>query len=198
MTFLDEKHEIKLDVSVYVSNLGAYNAGQLTGGWVKLPVANVDDIYKRDREKFGGALEYGDEYFITDYESPFKIGEFQSLKALNELVKALKDAKINTLEQLYWYDVYNCDLDELEMFCKRVYDWNTDYDFNEQLEGYTPIQVMDALGDINTTDNYLYWDDGDGTINSMDELDFEKMIKKSATDLICLFAEDQGIKGIEK
>ena len=196
MSFLDAFDEIKLDVNVYVSNLGAYNAGQLTGEWVKLPVKNISDIYKRDREKFGGVLEYGDEYFISDYEAPFKIGEYQSLKALNEVVKALAENNIKNLDDPYWYVVNNCNPDELE--CERLINWNTDDDLNEQLAGYTPTQIIgDCLGNINWTDEYLYWD-GQGFINSMSELHFKEMIKKNATHLLRVFADSQGIEGIEE
>ena len=70
--------EVKImEINVYVSSLGAYNAGELTGQWTKLPVASVkEDII----DKINGAV--GDEYFISDYEAPFKIGEDDSLEKI--------------------------------------------------------------------------------------------------------------------
>ncbi|MBD5430482.1 antirestriction protein ArdA [Lactobacillus sp.] len=90
-----------VEIKVFVSNIGAYNAGVLTGQWTTLPVANVNDIFKADQKAFGNVEGYGEEYFITDYEAPFKISEFENLNTLNKLAKALQENNLNTIEDVY-------------------------------------------------------------------------------------------------
>lgn len=65
-------------VKVFVENLHVRNQGNLKGDWFDLPI-NIERIYR----KLG--LDDGDEYSITDYESPFPIGEHDDLEELNEL-----------------------------------------------------------------------------------------------------------------
>lgn len=66
MISLDIK-PISTTIRVYVSNLGAYNSGVLTGEWTTLPVKDVKSIYDNDHQKYGTVSGYGEEYFISDY-----------------------------------------------------------------------------------------------------------------------------------
>lgn len=74
-------------ISIYLTNLKKYNEGELCGQWVKLP---VDDDFEKAFEEIGITNEDGDqvsEYFITDYEAPFKIGEYEDIFQLNEFAE---------------------------------------------------------------------------------------------------------------
>lgn len=88
-----EKEE-NSDIRIYITNLGKYNEGELVGEWVTLP---VDDNFKSVLERIGisdkpdkNGIVY-EEYFITDYEAPFEIGEYDNIYELNELAEKLDD-----------------------------------------------------------------------------------------------------------
>ena len=74
-------------MNIYLTNLGKYNEGELTGEWVKLPVSDeeLQEVFKR----IGINKEY-EEYFITDYECDFyEIGEYESISTLNEMAEKI-------------------------------------------------------------------------------------------------------------
>lgn len=78
-------------MSIYVTNLGRYNEGYLAGEWVKLPIEKEElkNVFKRI-----GINKRYEEWFITDYEVEVlgigtAIGEYSSLKLLNELAEKL-------------------------------------------------------------------------------------------------------------
>lgn len=73
-------------VNVFVTNLGAYNNGELIGEWLSMPY---------EEEEFAALLDRignPEEVFITDYESDcgIEIGEYEYLPALNEKTKTLE------------------------------------------------------------------------------------------------------------
>ena len=110
-----------MDIKVFVSNLSKYNNGELNGQWTTLPVDDVNkDILDKIDLDGSSSKGYRDEWFISDYEAPFKIGEYADLYQLNELAEALEDYK--TIE-----DVYNA-LDDCEATgCEDVYDFDDDF-----------------------------------------------------------------------
>lgn len=169
-----------MEINVYVSSLGAYNNGVLTGQWTKLPVASVrKDII----DKIDGAV--GDEYFISDYEAPFKIDEDDSLETLNKLAKAFNDAHIDSLEDLYWNLREDISSDDTVTQYTR---YDDDSDLNEMLEGETPTQILNDLGtNFNLSDQYLYWENG--LLNTTTEQGFQNDLKFMASDLINLFID---------
>lgn len=75
----------------FVTNLGKYNAGELVGEWVKLPITAEEMKKVFDRIGIGSKDEFGqpyEEWFITDYECPIHgiydmLGEYESLDKLN-------------------------------------------------------------------------------------------------------------------
>lgn len=69
-------------IKIYLTNLGKYNEGDLVGKWVELPVDDFGPILKEI-----GINEQYEEWFITDYEAPFKIEEYDNIEELNELAK---------------------------------------------------------------------------------------------------------------
>ena len=76
-----------MKLSVFVTNLGAYNNGDLIGEWFDLPYE--DGELEALLERIGNP----EEIFITDYESDFglEVGEYDSLSALNEQMQELAD-----------------------------------------------------------------------------------------------------------
>lgn len=74
-------------LSIFLTNLEKYNAGQLVGKWVDLP---CDDLENLVDELSGGGE---DELFISDYstELDLKIGEYEDLENLNELARQYED-----------------------------------------------------------------------------------------------------------
>lgn len=77
-------------IRVALTNLGKYNEGVLAFEWVTLP-ATTDEV-QTALDAIGIGEEY-EEYFISDYEAPFHIGEYTSLDALNELAEAVSDIR---------------------------------------------------------------------------------------------------------
>lgn len=80
-------------LSVFLTNLGKYNEGELIGEWVALPID--EDELATIRERIGINEEYEEE-FLTDWESPIKalyeyVGEYTSIESLNELAAQLED-----------------------------------------------------------------------------------------------------------
>lgn len=74
------------EIRIYLTNLGAYNRGALVGKWFDLP---VDDVGEMEQEVLNmkGSLPGDEELFITDFEAPFGIEEYESLVDLNDFVE---------------------------------------------------------------------------------------------------------------
>lgn len=80
-------------LSIFLTNLEKYNAGQLIGTWIELPCDNLEDLaaeISRNGE---------DELFISDYSTQLdlKIGEYEDLENLNELARQY--AELESWEQ---------------------------------------------------------------------------------------------------
>lgn len=74
-------------LSIFLTNLKKYNAGQLIGKWIELPCDDLEDL----AAEISGNGE--DELFISDYstELELKIGEYEDLENLNELARQYED-----------------------------------------------------------------------------------------------------------
>ena len=77
-----------MKITIYLTNLGKYNEGELVGQWVDLP-ATAEDLAAALRNIGIDGRQY--EYFITDYETdaPITIGEYDRLEDLNEMAAEL-------------------------------------------------------------------------------------------------------------
>lgn len=91
---MNYKGEHYLDV--FVTNIGAYAAGELKGEWLKLPTdkATLQSTFERI------GLSNGGEYFITDYSSTLPeltecLGEYENLNELNYLSAKLQEMSQN-------------------------------------------------------------------------------------------------------
>lgn len=159
-----------MKINVFVSNLAKYNDGELTGQWTTLP---VDDVNKDILEPIDAV---GKEWFISDYEAPFKIDEYDNLYALNELAEALED--YDTIE-----DVYNALDDREATGCEDVYDFDDDF-FDTMFESKQEVARAVFFGDIhNWLDRYIFIN-GCGNCESMTEYDYQEMLNNHANEII--------------
>lgn len=81
---------------IYLTNLKAYNEGYLLGVYLHFPFSNKDLEMAYKQILVGNEFvdEYGcsyEEYFITDYDTPFLIGEYDFPQALAEKYDSLKE-----------------------------------------------------------------------------------------------------------
>ncbi|WP_442959166.1 antirestriction protein ArdA [Providencia sp. PROV064] len=79
-------------ISVFITNLGKYNEGELVGEWLELPATSKEIEHCLMRIDIDG-IQY-EEYFLTDYESSIDglssyISEYSLLDELNELATQL-------------------------------------------------------------------------------------------------------------
>lgn len=171
-----------MKISVWVSNLAKYNAGELNGQWTDLPVddVNKDILDKIDLGKY--PTGYRDEWFISDYEAPFTIDEYADLYQLNELAKALED--YDTLEDVYYY------LDDREATgCEDVYNFDDEF-FDTMFESKQDVARAVFFGDIhNWLDPYIFLN-GYGNCESMTEYDFQNMLSENADEIIDEFKKE--------
>lgn len=172
-----------MKIKVFVSNLAKYNDGQLNGQWTTLPVDNVntdilDKLYLGGNSKDG----YRDEWFISDYEAPFKIDQYDDLYALNELAEALED--YDTIEDVYYA------LDDREATgCEDVYDFDDEF-FDEFFTDKSEIARAVFFGDIhNWQDDYIYFN-GYGNLVSMNKWDYQEMIEDHADEIIKEYVQE--------
>ena len=93
----------KANLSVYIANLDEYVKGNLVGDWVSLPI-DEDDF-----EDFLKTIGNPEELAIHDYENNLglyglKIGEYMSIKELNELgerIENIDTCNVDALNALY-------------------------------------------------------------------------------------------------
>ena len=130
-----------MKIKVFLTDLAAYNAGELHGKWVTFP---VDDIQKTIQSVLKPGHE---EYFITDYEAPkgIIIKESTNLEVLNELAKEvdeLEDWEKEDLEMLLETGHFR-DIEEA-MQCLK----SGDYRFYENCTdmGDVAMAVVEELG----------------------------------------------------
>lgn len=84
-------------IKVFITDLAAYNEGNLVGKWVELP-KDEDELEEIIREILneghcGEVLCYHEEWFIADYEAPFRVGEYEDIYRLNEWAERLEDCR---------------------------------------------------------------------------------------------------------
>ena len=93
----------KANLSVYIANLEEYVKGNLVGDWISLP------IEENDWKDFLKTIGNPEEIAIHDYENNLgldglKIGEYMSIKELNELggrIENIDPSEVNTFNALY-------------------------------------------------------------------------------------------------
>lgn len=101
------------EVRVYLTNLAQYNAGKLIGKWLDFPLEE-DEL----KDAVKGVLGSDEEYFITDYEAPFRIREYENLNELNSFVEEIEKLPEHDQERvIYLSETIGLDWDDsLEKF----------------------------------------------------------------------------------
>ena len=99
-----------LELKGYITNLGKYNEGELIGEWVTFPIEEdeLEEVFERigisDEPNEDGM--YYEEYFFTDWECEIDLGlgEYISIREVNELAEKIEGWDIETLEAAseYW------------------------------------------------------------------------------------------------
>jgi len=74
------------NMKIFITNLPKYNEGLLKGEWICLP---MDEM--KLQSKINDILGADEEFFISDYEAPIMIGEYDSISGLNEFAEKLDD-----------------------------------------------------------------------------------------------------------
>ena len=181
-------NELKnVEIKVFVSNIGAYNAGVLTGQWTTLPVDNVKEIFKTDKKAFGNVEGYGEEYFISDYEAPFKISELEDLTTLNKLAEALKADNLNNIE-----DVYNVLADKDDVLNEAVEFDN--YGLELLTGGMNRMELirLASSSNIDWNDDYIRYD-GYGNLETLSESEWVDELNYVSDDIIENYATQNDI-----
>lgn len=148
-------------IRVFISSLGRYNAGELTGMWLELPATEEELKHAFKVAK----VTKDDEYFLTDYESDVYgvadcINEYSRVEKLNEIADEMLSLDDYELEKLEAYleveSVTNLNelyeiittIDDIEMY---IYPCETEYELGEYIinEMYGGIEnvVGNKLGE---------------------------------------------------
>lgn len=160
-------------IRIYVTNLGKYNEGELVGKWLELPAS--DEEIEEVLEEIGIDENY-EEYFISDYEAPFKIGEYDDLDEINDKVKQYESLcceydseAINALlDEYYTLD----ELENLEFYIHYNVDSMSDIayeyvheccDINNMMGNLSNYFDYEALGrDMEINGTYIFYVDDEG------------------------------------
>lgn len=148
-----------MDIKIFLTNLGKYNEGELVGEWIDLP---VDDDFEQAFEDIGISDEpdengnYYEEYFITDYEAPFKIGEYDNIYELNEMAEELETVDID--ENIFEAILEECGDPEEAIQIANDGDYSVWY-CNPRYDGALAECVIDELGMPLDPDYYFDYDE---------------------------------------
>jgi len=82
-----------MEIRIALTNLGKYNEGELTYAWLSLPATDEEIAESFKEINVAPSTEY-EEHFISDYEAPFEIGEYESVTKLNGIAKQLVDVEL--------------------------------------------------------------------------------------------------------
>lgn len=118
------------EFQAYITNLGAYNEGELRGEWVTFPID--EDEFDEILEKIGCTEPGYEEWFVTDYDcdcdAQGTLGEYPSLEQLNEFAEMIEDDAFKALlDYLDFEDAKSTfESGDYQFYPSDVYSW-TDY-----------------------------------------------------------------------
>ena len=101
----------KMNFRIYVANLRAYNEGEYVGKWIDLQYDDVEQCIK-------DVLGTDEEYAIHDYEAPFEIHEYSSIKTLMEVSEAV--SRIEEHTYIKFLAVMEIESNKIEDICDIV------------------------------------------------------------------------------
>lgn len=135
-----------MEIKAFVENLAEFNAGNISGEWITLPIDDCD--FNEVLERIGCLRQtfYGEchekEYIFTDFECEFDFGfgdyEYASIDELNEIAEKLERWDLELLEAAS--DVFGFDyvIDDDPDGYILLPDVLTDYDLGE----YYALEIM--------------------------------------------------------
>jgi antirestriction protein len=149
-----------MDIRIYLTNLAQYNQCKLVGKWLDLPL-DEENLIQELHEILGN----DEEYFITDYEAPFKIDEYENPFELNELVwKLEKLDEYDHQKIFYLLEVIGCTREEaLEKY--------------EDVIFYSDMTLEDVASEL--VEEGVF---GDLTNNIKGYIDYEKLARDLSID----------------
>lgn len=137
-------------LSVFITNLGKYNEGELVGDWLGLPT-DYETLHETLKNiGIGGRYE---EWFITDYECSISgmtdyLGEYENLDELNymaELIDECSKSDEEKLEAVLDYESPKGTSSVIEIIMNLDdYDFYSDIENDEDLGRYY-IEELNAL-----------------------------------------------------
>lgn len=169
------------DFSVFITNLGKFNEGELCGMWIDLPIDKEE--LEKVFVKIGIDNVFYEEYFLTDWEMNIQglsslVCEYSSITELNKIadcLQSLSSTKQNLLETVLEYEQVS-DFEELEILIDQL----------DQFDFYEGITNCEALG--------LYYAEELCCIEIPDHLemyfDYEKYGEDMSQDSLCMFTKN--------
>ena len=147
-------------MKIFITNLAKYNEGNLKGEWISLPMDKM-----KLRSKIKNILGSDEEFFISDYDAPIKINEYDNDSELNEFAEKLdgiqeRDEVIEAISKDVLGDGYSRDemfriLSEREYYV--VDDVWTECDLAVKVdESLLPFDYQTA--EASGVSNYIDWD----------------------------------------
>lgn len=167
----------------YIACLGLWNEGIDKGRWIEFPIDSVD--FNEVLSSIGCNTE-NEEYFFPDWESPVKLGEYESYDRVNDIAERLADLDedadiIEAILNEYSYDI-EADLSILE---DRSY---TFYPNCDDMSDVAHVVIDDLYGR-----SYSRTQDIDRLLQYFDyeaygrDLDIKGYYIPAAGDYICLY-----------
>lgn len=140
-------------IKVAITNLAAYNEGDLIYKWLNLPATEdeIEEVYQAVKRS-----ELDEEFFISDYETcivGLKIGEYESIEKLNELAEQFDE--LDEYDRLIFEAYANyTDFEEvLEKLNNNELDGIVYYDCDNMTD--VAYQVVEETGMLDDASGYL-------------------------------------------
>lgn len=128
-------------LKIFVTNLRAYNNGELRGQWVSLPNDNLEEICNRIK------VNKYDELFISDFDTDLniRINEFDNIFDLNEAAKEIAELDEYELLGLNAYLEMGEDLEYAIQHAEDIVVYNDCFSMED-----VAYQYMEETGMINS------------------------------------------------
>ena len=169
-------------LNIFISDLGAYNNGELTGEWHDLESADGRD---EARNAVISIMQSDDgEYFISDYESDHMIiGEYDSIDMLCDIGEIFENNDMSTQRLLDTVTDYDTDtFDHLSLIPIQ--------DFNDIMSHMTPsdIALKCFYGDFNPLHDYFILN-GKANVDTYTEDQYRDMLDAAHNDIVKAWLE---------
>ena len=145
-------------LKVFLSDLGKYNEGELTGDWYALDTQEGRDDFSSELKEI--QTEGSGEFFISDYDSEYLIvSEHPNIDTLLEVGEIFEN-NFSTLEDTF-SSVSSMIAEVSENNDELAHLEYAPMDFlNEELENYEPKQILNKMhfGEFNPTHDFYKFD----------------------------------------